>query len=46
MQAALAAFIFCRGKGARLRLWPLSPKRPERVMHLSSLWRQTVIESP
>ncbi len=38
--------LFARAKAQTCALLPMSPKRPRRVTHLSSLWRQTVIESP
>jgi len=46
MQASFAAFIFCGCEGAVPRDAPLSSNRLETVIQLSSLWRQTVIESP
>jgi len=46
MQASFAAFIFARAGKRRPRRLPLSSNGLERVMQLSRLWRQTVIESP
>jgi hypothetical protein len=50
MQASFSAFISyaceATASGLPLRYSPMSPNRRESVTQMSSLWRQTVIESP